>query len=223
MVTETATSDKSEQLQAQKRSTLVVNRRKRGSKGDSKYEPVRGGRAPLSVMARILGISKGHLGKLVSQSRLPESISPDRIRLYDVDEVLRVCMRTRLPIPVVRDAKKATWGEDALWAWNAIAMGPWNCDRAPSGRAWLLYLDGKESVAARQRLSAIYVELAARETFSGFRGGSFAGPVDEADGGGGTPPESEAADQPATAAEAAMGSLDSGYMQAPFVDGESEY
>ena len=125
------------------------------------YKSWREGRVGITHMAGILGILAQHLSDLTRAGRVATEVI-DGQRWYKVDEVLERAFSAKLPFPPLRVKQKA-WLEDALWAWEAVSLGPWNCKRAPSGRAWRLYLDAKTDSIVRRSLSRAHMVLANRE------------------------------------------------------------
>ena len=113
------------------------------------------------AMSGILGVTVDSLRHMVRTGRIPSRVE-DGAHCFDVREVLRVVLDRCLPIPVLK-SRRSSYGEDARWAWDALSRGPWHCDVAPSGRAWLLYLDAKEDPVVRRRLSGIAVTLGGQE------------------------------------------------------------
>lgn len=121
----------------------------------------RDGCCRLGSMSRILGITPSQLDSMAKYHRLTYMVH-NGDRWFHVDDTIRLAMNseTRCP-PLI--SPKSTEAEDCRWAWNALALGPWNCVTAPSGHAWMLYLDGKKYVAVRTKLGKMFYAMAGKQ------------------------------------------------------------
>lgn len=118
-------------------------------------------RVGVMAMARILGILPVTMSYLGRDGRLPSTCTQG-IRYFNVDEVLEKAPRLGLSLPPLK-VKQKTHMQDSEWAWDALSMGPKNCKRAPSGRAWRLYLDGRRDPFIRRSLVRAHTVLANRQ------------------------------------------------------------
>ncbi len=119
------------------------------------------GMVTASPMGRILGITCQHLSDLARVGRVPSTIIRG-VRRYDVDRVLALAMQCPLPLPPLRG--RGSYGEDALWACEALGRGAWNVPTAATGRAWGFYLNARQDKVFRRRLLSLALKLAERET-----------------------------------------------------------
>lgn len=137
-------------------------------------------RAP--ALGRILGLTAGEVEKFTA-SLSPEDNGawiPSTVHggehWYDVDLVMRTAMHRPTRLALLR-ISKPDWLKEELWAADALSLGPWNCKRAPSSRGWWMYLDGKEDMGLRRRLSATAHNFAVRKMVKENRiAGTSAGP-----------------------------------------------
>ncbi len=112
-------------------------------------------------MGQILGITRQHLSDLARVGRVPSTIIRG-VRRYDVDRVLALASQCFLPLPPLRG--RGSYGEDAVWACEALGRGAWNVPTATTGRAWGFYLNAKQDKVFRRRLLSLALKLAERET-----------------------------------------------------------
>lgn len=125
------------------------------------FQKEREDRVGVMDMARILGIVGGKMSVLGSEGLLPSTCHKG-VRYFNVDEVLEKAPRLGLGFPPLK-VKQKTYMEDSSWAWDALSMGPANCKRAPSARAWRLYLDAKTDSVVRRKLIQMHMMLTSRQ------------------------------------------------------------
>lgn len=119
------------------------------------------GMVSIGPMAKILGIPKVTLAQYAIRGRIP-CVVHNKIRWFDVDKVLRWVIELQVKVPPLIDPK-STEAEDFRWAWNALCLSPYRCCVAPSGRAWMIYLEARASQPARARLTAMFARLAIKQ------------------------------------------------------------
>jgi len=187
----------------------------------------REGRVRTAVMARIIGIQRQHLRDLCREGKVPSVIYENQ-RWYTVDEVMEWGFKTELPFPVFK-TRITDHLADALWAWDAICMKPWKCKRAPSGRAWRLYLDGKKDLLIRRSLVRAHMVLANRKLA---KIGDWTPEPDKTDelaraqskGADSAPVSKPDPDRELSAAELCLEGLEKGYLDGPLsVPAETGY
>lgn len=119
------------------------------------------GLVTVGPMSRILGVNRQNIENLAKRGRIPFEVH-SKMRWFNVDRVMKWVMEMQIRIPPLNEPN-STEADDFRWAWNALSLSPARCCVAPSGRAWRVYLDARDCVQAKTRLTGMFAKLAAKQ------------------------------------------------------------